>query len=108
MRATRTNPRSRCGSRGRVAWLTQPAAVAFLAGPTLCLTGCGMAPALTIAGAYFPAWLLCAIVAVVVAAMARLLMVVTGLSNRMPFQLAVCLSFGVFVALALWRLWVVY
>lgn len=73
----------------------------------LCLSGCNGAPSLTIAGAYFPAWLLCAIIAVVVAIVVRSIMVATGLSNRIPFQLAVCLSIGVIVALIFWRLWVV-
>lgn len=73
----------------------------------LSMSSSGGAPSITIAGAYFPAWLLCAIVAVAVAVIARILMAATGLSNRIPFQLAVCLSVGAIVALILWQLWAV-
>ena len=62
---------------------------------------------MTIAGAYFPAWLLCSIVAVAVAVIAKVLMVATGLSDRIPDQLVVCSSLGAIVALILWRIWVV-
>jgi cytosine/uracil/thiamine/allantoin permease len=92
--------------------LTQASAVWFHSFPlltagSLCLTGCAGAPSLTIAGAYFPAWLLCALVAVAVAVAVRGVMVATGLSNVIPFQLMVCVSFGVMVALLIWRSWMV-
>jgi hypothetical protein len=74
----------------------------------LSLAGCGGAPSLTIAGAYFPAWLLCDLIAVLVAVIVRVLMVVTGLSNHVPYQLAVCSSIGVIVALVVWQLWMVH
>jgi len=70
------------------------------------LAGCGGAPSVTIAGAYFPAWLFCAIVAVVVAAMARGVMVATGLVRVIPLQLAVCMSIGILMAVAVWKVWV--
>ena len=76
------------------------------AGPLL-LAGCSGAPSVTIAGAYFPAWLLCALLAVAVAVATRGVMVATGLSNVIPFQLMVCVSFGVLVALVIWRFWMV-
>jgi hypothetical protein len=72
----------------------------------LLVAGCGGAPTLTIAGAYFPAWLFCAIVAVVVAASTRALMVATGLARLVPLQLAVCISIGILVAVAVWKVWV--
>ena len=79
---------------------------ALLLGQALSSTSCGGAPSLTIAGAYFPAWLMCAIVAVLVAAFIRALMVGTGLANYIPYQLAVCCSAGVIAALILWHFWV--
>lgn len=63
---------------------------------------------MTIAGAYFPAWLLCAIVGVVVALLVWVALVASGFSNRIPYQLAVCFSLGVIAGLILWRLWVVH
>ncbi len=87
---------------------TRPLLVVFAAGGLLSLMGCGGAPSITVAGAYFPAWLLCALIAVLVAVMVRALLVITGLSNHVPYQLAVCSSIGVIVALVVWQLWVVH
>jgi hypothetical protein len=87
--------------------LTRPTSVVFVAVESLFLVGCGGAPSVTIAGAYFPAWLLCALIAVLVAVIVRGLMVATGLSNHIPYQLAVCSSIGVIVALVVGQLWVV-
>ena len=80
----------------------------LLLGEAFCSTGCGGAPSVTIAGAYFPAWLLCAIVAVLVAAVIRALMVATGFANYIPYQLAVCCSAGAIFALILWHFWTVH
>ena len=78
--------------------------VVVLIGYAIAACGCG-APSLIIAGAYFPAWLLCAILAVLVAAVVRAVMVATRLSQLIPFQLAVCTSIGVIVALVVWFMW---
>jgi hypothetical protein len=88
--------------------LTRRVSAVLLFGQAICLTGCGGAPSVTIAGAYFPAWLLCAIIAVVAAVFVRVLMVATGLANFIPFQLAVCCSVGAILGLMLWNLWVVH
>ncbi len=88
--------------------LKRSISAAFMAGESLSLLGCGGAPSVTVAGAYFPAWLLCALMAVLVAVLVRGLMVATGLSNHIPYQLAVCSSIGVIVALVVWQLWVVH
>jgi hypothetical protein len=93
--------------RARICRLTRLVLSAWLLGQAFALTGCGGAPSLTIAGAYFPAWLLCAIVAVLVAVFIRALMVATHLANYIPYQLAVCCSAGTIVALILWHYWVV-
>jgi hypothetical protein len=81
-----------------------PFRFALLLGPAFLVSGCG-APSLIIAGAYFPAWLVCAILAVLVAAVVRALMVATRLSQLIPFQLAVCTSIGAIVALIVWFMW---
>jgi len=113
-----SHPRGTSQNRGldlpprKLAWRYEISSTALstfkvtLLGSVLFATGCGGAPTVTIAGAYFPAWLFCAIVAVVVAALTRVLMVATGLARLVPLQLAVCISIGILVALALWKLWV--
>jgi hypothetical protein len=87
--------------------LTSPARLVLLAQTTL-LSGCSGAPSLTIAGAYFPAWLACAVVGVITTIIARGLMASTHLTTVIPFQLAVCTAIGVLVALAVWLSWTVH
>lgn len=86
--------------------LTRQFSTALLLGQMFYSTACSGAPSVTIAGAYFPAWLLCAVIAVVAAVFIRVLMVATGLSNFIPYQLAVCCSVGAILALMLWHVWV--
>lgn len=71
------------------------------------LGGCAAqgAPSFILSGAYFPAWMLCAVIGVAGAFLARTVMVTTGLSETLPFQLFVCTSLGLIVALAAWLLW---
>lgn len=69
------------------------------------LGGCAGAPSFTLAGAYFPAWLACAVLGVLAAIAARIGFVATGLAEAVPYQLLVCSAAGVIVAAALWLLW---
>ncbi len=82
--------------------------VVFVAGGSLSFAGCGGAPSVTIAWAYFPAWLLCGLIAVLAAVIARSLMIATRLSNYIPYQLAVYSSIGILIALLVWQVWVVH
>ena len=81
-----------------------------IAGPVLALAllpqTCRGAPSLEVAGAYFPAWLSCALVAVVGAILARVAMVASGLAQVMPLQLFVCISIGLLLAALVWVAWI--
>jgi hypothetical protein len=79
------------------------APIAFLVG----LGGCTVqgAPSLILFGAYFPDWMFCAVIGIVGALAARIAMVPTGLSEILPFQLFVCSSIGLIVAIFAWLLW---
>jgi hypothetical protein len=79
-------------------------ALMFLASSGLC--GCAGAPSIPLAGAYFPAWLLCALIGVLGAALARALFVMSGVAQLLPLQLFVCTAIGVAVAALLWWVWV--
>ena len=70
----------------------------------LSLSGCsrGGAPSFDLFGAFFPAWLLCGIVGIIGAVVARVVFVSTGLATALPYQLAVCTAIGVITALLLW------
>lgn len=70
------------------------------------LSGCAGAPSIPIAGAYFPAWLLCALAGVVGAAIARALFLTSGAAELLPLQLFVCTAIGAAVAALLWWVWV--
>lgn len=68
------------------------------------LTGCSLAgaPSFELFGAFFPAWLLCALIGVVGAAGAHLVLTTPAFSEAVPFQLAVCTAVGVMVGLLAW------
>jgi hypothetical protein len=65
----------------------------------------GGAPSFAIAGAYFPAWMACALLGIVTAIVARIVFVATGLATILPFQLFVCTSIGCWAAFLAWLLW---
>jgi hypothetical protein len=74
---------------------------------SLTLSGCAQrgAPSFTLFGAFFPAWMFCALLGIFAAIGARMTFVVSGLSSILPFQLFVCASLGVCFALLAWLLW---
>ena len=74
---------------------------------TLALSGCSVrgAPSYALFGAFFPAWMFCALIGIVTAIGARIAFVVAGLANVLPYQLFVHASIGLSVALLVWLLW---
>ena len=63
------------------------------------------APSFSLVGAYFPAWMLCGLAGIAAALVARLVFVASGLATVIPYQLAVCVSIGAFVAMLMWTIW---
>jgi YtcA family len=76
-------------------------------GSLMTMGGCTSpgAPSLILFGAYFPGWILCAVAGIVAAIVARIVMVMSGLSNALPLQLFVCIAVGLLVAVAAWLFW---
>jgi hypothetical protein len=68
------------------------------------VTGCSSAgaPSFELFGAFFPAWMLCALIGIIGAAGARLILTAPALNGTVPFQLAVCTAVAVTVALLAW------
>lgn len=68
------------------------------------LTGCSLAgaPSFELFGAFFPAWLLCALIGIIGAASAHLVLTTPAFSEVVPFQLPVCTAVGVLVGLLAW------
>jgi hypothetical protein len=83
-------------------WPIGPAHVALgVAGLALggCTTG---APSFVLFGAFFPAWLLCGVLGIIGAGMARAAFVASGFADVLPYQLFVCSAVGTIVALTVW------
>jgi hypothetical protein len=78
--------------------------VPAIAAPGLCLQGCTLrgAPSYEIFGAYFPLWLLSALLGFVGALIAHRIFVSTGWVRIVPFQLSVCVALGLTVAVLFW------
>jgi hypothetical protein len=69
----------------------------------LALGGCSTgAPSFVLFGAFFPAWLLCGTLGIVGAGVARAVLVASGLSDVLPYQLFLYTAVGVIVALCCW------
>jgi hypothetical protein len=71
------------------------------------LGGCARhgAPSFVLFGAFFPAWMLCALIGILGAIAARGIFVAIGLNSVLPFQLFVCSSVGLVVAALTWLIW---
>jgi len=70
------------------------------------LSGCsrGGAPSFELFGAFFPAWMLCALFGILGAASARVVLTTPAFNGAIPLQLGVCTALGVIVALSSWML----
>jgi hypothetical protein len=68
------------------------------------LMGCSLtqAPSFELFGAYFPAWMLCALIGIAGAAGTRVVLTTPALGSVVPFQFAVCTAVGVIVGLLSW------
>jgi hypothetical protein len=69
------------------------------------LAGCNGAPSRNILGSYFPSWMVCALVGLGVALLARVLFRVTGLLDELPVPFVVMLSIACATTFALWLIW---
>jgi hypothetical protein len=68
------------------------------------LTGCslGEAPSFELFGAFFPAWMLCALIGIIGAVGTRVVLTTPTFNGFIPLRLAVCTAVGVIVALLAW------
>jgi YtcA family len=80
-------------------------ALSFGIGVCLLCTGCGRAPAIDVIGSFFPAWMVCLIAAIVIAALLRLFLVRRQLE---PTIEPVALFYPAVVLLFSCLLWLVF
>ena len=71
----------------------------------LCGCSAGSAPAIVLFGAYFPTWLIVAILAILFAIITRVAFGVAGRAEAIPFPLFTCLAVGILVAGVIDLLW---
>ena len=63
------------------------------------------APSLVVFGAFFPAWILCALIGVVGAILVRAALVTLKLDEFLPAKLIVYLAFAILIGIGVWRVW---
>lgn len=82
-------------------------AVAAVITASISLGGCAtkVAPSYELFGAFFPAWMLCALVGIIGGIAARVVFIATGIDSILQFRLFVCLSAGLLVAALTWLFW---
>ncbi|MFT8475644.1 YtcA family lipoprotein [Acetobacter orientalis] len=73
----------------------------------LCLAGCTThhAPSFALMGAYFPSWMLCGSIGILIAIGARFLFIALGLDALLSLRLFTYVSLGVSAALLVWLIW---
>jgi hypothetical protein len=66
------------------------------------MAGCGRAPSFNIMGSFFPAWLLCMVAGVVLAAIGRWILVRYKLEKQVTWPIIVYPCFAALIAFTLW------
>lgn len=69
------------------------------------LSACSASPSRNILGSYFPTWMLCALIGLVVIVILRVTLGKTGIHATLPFPVVVYLCAWLAVTLAVWLLW---
>lgn len=69
---------------------------------SLGMAGCGRAPLFSILGSFFPAWLVCMVVGIVLAAMANRVFVFFKLESQIRWSIVVYPSLAILFACTLW------
>jgi hypothetical protein len=77
----------------------------LLAIALMSLGGCDGAPSRNILGSYFPSWMVCALLGIAVAGIARAIFKASGLLQELPVPFVVLLAIGCSATFALWLLW---
>lgn len=62
-------------------------------------------PVFPIFGSYFPAWLVCAVLGVIVTVVVRRILVATGVNAHLPLAPVVYLSLAVASSIGIWLMW---
>lgn len=69
------------------------------------VAGCSAAPSQSIFGSYFPTWMICALIGLVVTIVVRQLLASAGIDRTLPAPLLVYLAIAIAAAFATWLIW---
>jgi hypothetical protein len=69
------------------------------------LEGCNGAPSRNILGSYFPSWMVCALIGIAVAGIARAILKASGILHELPIPVVVLLAVGCAATFTLWLIW---
>jgi hypothetical protein len=75
-----------------------------VAAATLLLTGCSRAPSFNILGSFFPSWILCGVIGILLTVAARLLFVHIRLEEQLSPLILVYPCLAAFFTFSLWLL----
>jgi hypothetical protein len=89
------------GGNRACAW----AARSLLLAALVSLGGCNGAPSRNILGSYFPSWMVCALVGIAVAGIARAIFKASGVLQELPVPFVVLLAVGCAATFTLWLVW---
>lgn len=79
-----------------------PRKILLLSITMLLFSGCAFSPTLDVYGSYFPAWIVCIILGIVLTVIARLLLVGGGINEHLKFKPALYCCMMIFFTLAVW------
>lgn len=88
--------------RGNMRFLSKSITSFASLGCLLVLCGCQYAPNVSILGSFFPAWLLCVVIGILLAAFTRWLLVRMKLATEIPWTILVYPCLTLFFACTLW------
>lgn len=71
-------------------------------GSLMLLAGCARAPSFSILGSFFPAWLICIIIGVVLATITRWALIRSNLDKDLVWKIVLYPSLAAFFAFTLW------
>ena len=69
------------------------------------LGGCDGAPSRNILGSYFPSWMVCALVGIALALVARAIFKASGLLEELPVPFVVMVAIACAGTFAMWLIW---
>jgi YtcA family len=72
---------------------------------TLPVAACSYSPTMDLLGSYFPAWMLCAVIGIVVSVVIRQILAVTGINDYVVAPLLTYAGLAVSATLLAWLLW---